>query len=115
VAVDCAAVSKRNNFTLTQFFSQVGQSAVPINMIILGINLSSTFQKKSKKVSGKDDAELSNRTMFALVVAKMIVMPIIGILSTWFLEHNYTPFPDGEYWTSMHITSWIWRLTFFVH
>ena len=96
-----------NDLIFSQFFSQVGQSAVPINMIILGINLSSTFQKKSKRVVGKDDADLSNKTMFALVVAKMIVMPIIGILSTWFLEHNYTPFPDGEYWTSLHITTWI--------
>jgi hypothetical protein len=78
-------------------------------MIILGINLSSTFQKKSKKVIEKDDMELSNKTIIAVVVGKMIVMPVIGILSAWFLEHNYNPFPDGEYWTSVHV-SWIWRL-----
>jgi predicted permease len=86
------------------FHAQVGQSAVPINMIILGINLSSTFQKKSKKAVDAD-MELSNKTMIAVVVGKMIVMPVIGILSTWFLEHNYTPFPDGECWTSLHVTT----------
>jgi predicted permease len=32
--------------------------------------------------------------MIAVVIGKMLLMPIIGILSTWFLEHNYTPFPD---------------------
>lgn len=53
--------------------------------------------------------ELSNKTIIAVVVGKMIVMPVIGILSAWFLEHNYNPFPDGEYWTSVHV-SWIWRL-----
>ncbi|KAL3809501.1 hypothetical protein ACHAXA_009737 [Cyclostephanos tholiformis] len=63
----------------------VGQSAVPINMIILGINLSSTFQKKSKKVVGKDDMDLPNKTMFALVVAKMIVMPVIEVDATCYL------------------------------
>jgi hypothetical protein len=74
-------------------------------MMILGVYLSSTFQSKSKKVVGKGDEEFSNKTMIALVVGKMIVLPVIGILSTWFLEHNYTPFPDGECWTSLHVTT----------
>mmetsp|Transcript_10630 Transcript_10630/g.23199 ORF Transcript_10630/g.23199 Transcript_10630/m.23199 type:complete len:638 (-) Transcript_10630:266-2179(-) len=72
----------------------VGQAAVPVNMTILGINLSSTFQKKKFKKSGdKNDDRvneknnmLPSQTMFAVVIAKMIVMPIIGILSTWFLQ-----------------------------
>ena len=46
--------------------------------------------------------ELSNKTMIAVVVGKMIVMPVIGMISTWFLEHNYNPFPDGAYRTSVH-------------
>lgn len=73
---------------------QVGQSAIPINMMILGINLSSTFQKKANTRNSSDEIEFSNRTMIAVVIGKMLLMPIIGILSTWFLEHNYTPFPD---------------------
>ena len=73
---------------------QVGQSAIPINMMILGINLSSTFQEKSNTRNSSSEIEFSNRTMIAVVIGKMLLMPIIGILSTWFLEHNYTPFPD---------------------
>jgi predicted permease len=97
----CRSRIVRPCFNITIFllsytsYAQVGQSAVPINMIILGINLSSTFQNKSKRAVDSD-MELSNKTMIAVVVGKMIVMPVIGILSTWFLEQNYTPFPDGE-------------------
>ena len=62
-------------------------------MMILGINLSSTFQRKAS-TNASDEIEFSNKTMIAVVIGKMLLMPIIGILSTWFLEHNYTPFPD---------------------
>ncbi len=55
------------------YYVQVGQSAVPISMIILGVYLSSTFQKKSKKAVDAD-MELSNKTMIAVVVGKMIVL-----------------------------------------
>ena len=69
-------------------------------MTILGINLSSTFQKKKKKDSDESDAEknkvLSNETMFAVVFGKMFVMPIISIVATWFLQRYYIDFPDGE-------------------
>jgi predicted permease len=102
----------------------VGQAAVPINMVswlvlrkqffreyvtnffccsalhphpqtILGINLSSTFKKKSKEEQEKEKAKLlPNRTMLAIVVGKMIVMPVVGIISTWFLQKYYIDFPD---------------------
>lgn len=76
----------------------VGQAAVPINMTILGINLSSTFQKKKKSKKGDDDNEksklLSNQTMLAVVIGKMLVMPIIGIASTWILQRYYIDLPD---------------------
>lgn len=62
-------------------------------MMILGINLSSTFQNKAN-TNASHEIEFSNKTMIAVVIGKMLLMPIIGILSTWFLEHNYTPFPD---------------------
>jgi len=62
---------------------------------ILGINLSSTFRKKSKEEEEKEKAKLlPNRTMFAIVVGKMIVMPVLGIVSTWFLQRYYIDFPD---------------------
>mmetsp|Transcript_21363 Transcript_21363/g.45657 ORF Transcript_21363/g.45657 Transcript_21363/m.45657 type:complete len:638 (+) Transcript_21363:45-1958(+) len=80
----------------------VGQAAVPINMTILGINLSSTFQKKKlKKSDGKNDEHddekskmLSNETVLAVIIGKMVVMPVIGIASTWFLQRYYIDFPD---------------------
>ncbi|KAL7545303.1 hypothetical protein ACHAWF_008660 [Thalassiosira exigua] len=75
----------------------VGQAAVPINMTILGINLSSTFQKKKAKKFDNDGGEsksLSNQTMAAIVIGKMIVMPALGIVSTWFLQRYYVNIPD---------------------
>eukprot|EP00985_Skeletonema_marinoi_P027909 scaffold23520_cov202-Skeletonema_marinoi.AAC.3 len=73
----------------------VGQSAVPINMTILGINLSSTFKKKSKEEEEEGKAKLlPNGTMLAIVVGKMLVMPMLGIVSTWFLQRYYIDFPD---------------------
>jgi len=91
------------HFVTVSICTQVGQAAVPINMTILGINLSSTFQKKKKsKYSGDKNDEntdkkgkmLPNQTMLAVVVGKMIVMPVIGIFSTWFLQRYYIVFPD---------------------
>mmetsp|Transcript_1915 Transcript_1915/g.4180 ORF Transcript_1915/g.4180 Transcript_1915/m.4180 type:complete len:736 (-) Transcript_1915:70-2277(-) len=80
----------------------VGEAAVPINMTILGINLSSTFQKKKPKIeSGAggmgDDSKsklLSSETMIAVIIGKMVVMPALGIISTWFLQKYYVHFPD---------------------
>ena len=80
----------------TQIYS-VGQAAVPINMIILGINLSSTFEKKKPNTNDEevDSNMLPNPTMLAIVVGKMIVMPMIGIVSTWILERYYIDIPDA--------------------
>jgi predicted permease len=61
----------------------VGQSAVPINMIILGCNLSaSTLSKKS----ASNPNILSNKTTAAIVIGKMVLMPVLGILSCWILS-----------------------------
>jgi predicted permease len=61
----------------------VGQAAVPINMIILGCNLSaSTLSSK-----GASNAHLlSNQTTAAIVIGKMVLMPLLGILSCWVLS-----------------------------
>jgi len=69
----------------------VGQAAVPINMTILGINLSSAFQKKK---ASPDSVILPNSTMASVVFGKMVIMPLIGILSTWFLQKYYIDIPD---------------------
>ena len=70
----------------------VGESAVPINMMILGSNLSASFSKNNNKDKYKDNNSSRNNddfspsTMIAIVVGKMIVMPIIGFLSAYLLK-----------------------------
>ncbi len=58
-------------------------------MMILGINLSKTIQTKPNP---KD--VLSAKSTFAVIFAKMVVMPIIGILSVLFLKHFVWNIPD---------------------
>lgn len=67
----------------------VGQAAVPVNMIILGCNLSAAQQKKSS------DKLLSMKTMMAMVIGKMVLMPIIGVSSVLFLKKYFWDIPDG--------------------
>jgi len=67
----------------------VGQAAVPINMIILGCNLSAAQQRKSS------DKLLSMETMMAMVIGKMVVMPIIGISSVLILKKYFWEIPEG--------------------
>lgn len=66
---------------------------MPINMTILGINLSSTFQGKKSDCKGK---MLPNQTMLAVIIGKMLVMPLIGIAATWFLQQYFIDLPDGK-------------------
>lgn len=60
----------------------VGQAAVPINMMILGANLSSAYRK------GFSTSEwtLERNTMIGILVGKMLVVPVVGILLVWFLK-----------------------------
>lgn len=67
----------------------VGQAAVPLNMMILGCNLSASSLTKA----GGPNL-LSNKTMAAIVVGKMIIMPFIGIASAVFLERFVWDIPD---------------------
>jgi len=67
----------------------IGQAAVPINMAILGINLSQSSVSKSKSKN-----MMSTRTMAATVVGKMIIMPIIGILLAIALKTYFWHVPD---------------------
>jgi len=82
----------------------VGQAAVPINMIILGCNLSASYmleqpkqpppkssteqEKKDKKGKKKTSSSkfFSNQASMYVVIGKMIVMPIVGVLSTFILR-----------------------------
>jgi predicted permease len=68
---------------------QIGQAAVPLNMCILGINLSSSFQSTAAK------EVVSSSTVLAVVVGKLIVMPVIGILTTLVLKKYLWTMADG--------------------
>ncbi|KAL3802789.1 hypothetical protein HJC23_007566 [Cyclotella cryptica] len=105
---DLLVFSQQLNTLLSLFYlshicpnKKVGQSAVPINMTILGINLSSTFQRNESD-DGKGKM-LSNQTMFAVLVGKMLVMPLIGIATTWLLQQYFIDLPDGKV-TYMSVT-----------
>jgi auxin efflux carrier family protein len=73
----------------------VGQSAVPINMMILGCNLSSSasFWKSRPAPSKAQPGFLSMRSMVGVVIGKMIVIPFIGILSAWILKTYFWNIP----------------------
>ena len=63
-------------------------------MIILGINLSQTMQ--TNVTNQNSDKFLSVQTTIAVIVAKMIVMPIIGICSVLLLRHYVWDIPEGK-------------------
>jgi predicted permease len=90
----------------------IGGAAIPINMVILGVNLSMaadefTFFKRCRRKSrisdetsieinsrgeqedpeeGENKSKMSYWTMFAVVFGKMVLMPIVGILSVFGLK-----------------------------
>jgi predicted permease len=74
----------------------VGQSAIPINMMILGCNLSSSvsFWTSRPLPSKAHPGFLSIRTMVGVVIGKMIVIPFIGILSAWILKTYFWDIPE---------------------
>jgi predicted permease len=68
----------------------IGQAAIPINMCILGINLSITSQMKPSP-----SGYVSGKTITAIIVAKMIIMPCIGILTAIILKNYIWNIPDA--------------------
>jgi predicted permease len=71
----------------------VGQTAVPINMMILGCNLSSSTHQKVTPMDDSNDM-LSMKSMIGIVIGKMVVMPMVGILSALFLKTYVLDIPD---------------------
>lgn len=87
-------VDRRSDAPLQWMFDglySVGQTAVPINMMILGCNLSS--DKKSGNQSSSHGL-FSGRTAVGIVLGKMVILPIIGILSVFILKHYIWDIPD---------------------
>lgn len=70
----------------------VGLAAVPLNMMILGVNLSQSHLSSSPKT-----ALLSSKTMVSIVLGKMLVMPVIGVASVIFCKQFLFDVPDGKF------------------
>lgn len=77
----------------------VGLSAVPINMMILGCNLSSSAQGWIKRsslsgISSTNTNFLPMSSMIGIVVGKMLLLPFVGILSVAILQRYLLNVPD---------------------
>ena len=85
----------------------VGLTAVPINMMILGCNLSNSYNQyqasrrlptttsSTRSSSSSSSQTLSLRTMTGIVVGKMMVMPAIGFAAAWTLQTYVLHIPDA--------------------
>lgn len=89
---------------------QVGKAAVPINMIILGCNLSASYMlipskddeaeidaesgEMKKKDEDEDDGFFPAKVNLFVVIGKMLIMPIIGFTSVFFLTKIFHPPED---------------------
>jgi predicted permease len=94
---------------------EVGNTAVPINMIILGCNLSASFAGNDslKKPGSPENISnianhglLSTATMIGIVVGKMIIHPIIGIMSAIILRRYFWNIPedlDGSFYLMLQV------------
>jgi predicted permease len=88
----------------------VGLSAVPINMMILGCNLSASFEsignrRKEAGIAGTDPL-LPLNTMVGVVIGKMIILPLVGIVSCIILKKYILDIPDeidGSFYLVMMI------------
>jgi predicted permease len=103
-------IDRRSRAPLQWLFDglyQVGQAAVPINMMILGCNLSASYsqqqqqqqqQQQKAKYDSLNDAPsklLDSSTMMGVVIGKMLILPIVGFLSAYLLKtSNILSIPD---------------------
>ena len=74
----------------------VGLAAVPINMIILGCNLTPSSKKTSAKTNMDYDADLPKMSTVGIVIGKMVIMPIIGIFSCFIFKTYFWNIPEGN-------------------
>jgi len=87
-------IDRQSHAPLQWFFDglyQVGGAAVPINMMILGCNLSASYtQQQHAKYNNLDDAQesklLDSSTMMGIVIGKLLLLPLVGFLSTYLLR-----------------------------
>jgi predicted permease len=68
----------------------VGQAAVPLNMMILGANLSAAYRKETMT----SPWVLERKTVIGIVLGKLLVLPLLGIILVWFLRTFCWSVPD---------------------
>jgi predicted permease len=88
-------VDRTGDAPLEWFFDGLyttGQAAVPLNMMILGCNLSASYMLDARDESNAKKF-FSRQASVAVVVGKMIVMPAIGYVSALVMQYVY-PVPD---------------------
>ncbi|CAB9525261.1 expressed unknown protein [Seminavis robusta] len=69
----------------------LAESAIPVNMCVVGVNLDIASQRKISP-SGQNGA--SAKTIAAVVLGKMLIMPIIGITTVWILKTYFWDIPQ---------------------
>jgi predicted permease len=87
-------VDRRSQAPLQWFFDAlytVGQAAVPLNMMILGANLSVSFRQGFSE----KNQYMTKKTMLAIVVGKMLVLPVIGVLSVKLFDKFVLNIPES--------------------
>jgi len=101
-------IDDRNGTAPLQWFFdglyEGGRAAVPINMIILGCNLSASYMLHSPLATPTNNGEIKSsfqsrrdrsssfgpNTILGVVIGKMVVMPLVGYASTLLLSTFYT-------------------------
>jgi predicted permease len=85
-------IDRGSHAPLQWFFDalySVGQAAVPLNMMILGCNLSAS------QLQDTENQFLTNKSMLTIVVGKMLIMPAIGICSALLFDQYIWDIPKG--------------------
>lgn len=66
----------------------LAKSAIPVNMCVVGVNLSIASRRR-----GSDEAA-SHKTIASVVIGKMLIMPLIGILTVFVLKSYFWHIPE---------------------
>lgn len=68
----------------------LAKSAIPVNMCVVGVNLSISSQRKT----GNSKKGASSKTIAAVVLGKMLIMPIIGVTTVYILKTYFWDIPQ---------------------
>lgn len=66
----------------------LAKSAIPVNMCVVGVNLSIAAQRQGTKESA------SHKTIAAVVIGKMLIMPLVGVATVSILKTYFWNVPE---------------------